>query len=150
MFFFFMDSYSDFNRIHLLTLVLKFILGSSKAFAQRRSLAFEGTVNTQINDLRDDLERQIDEALAGLQTALDGKCQLKRGNFNGNGGSSRLVITGPTPHAVILSNGSTVVTVIDDDSTIGSVRIIANGFEVYSGSPNMNQSGKRYNYVALI
>ena len=61
-----------------------------------------------------------------------------------------LVITGPTPQAVILSSGSTVVTVIDDDSTIGSVRIIANGFEVYSGSPNMNQSGKRYNYVALI
>ena len=94
--------------------------------------------------------QKLDEALAGLQTALDGKCQLKRGNFNGNGGSSRLVITGPTPQALILSNGSTVVTVIDDDSTVGNVKIMANGFEVYSGSPNMNQSGKRYNYVALI
>ena len=94
--------------------------------------------------------QKIDEALAGLQTALDGKCQLKRGNFNGNGGSSRPVITGPTPQALILSNGSTVVTVIDDDSTVGNVKIMANGFEVYSGSPNMNQSGKRYNYVALI
>ena len=94
--------------------------------------------------------QKIDEALAGLQTALDGKCQLKRGNFNGNGGSSRLVITGPTPEAVILSTGSTVVTVISDDSTICGVKIVDNGFEVYSGSPNMNQSGKRYNYVALI
>ena len=94
--------------------------------------------------------QKLDEALAGLQTALDGKCQLKRGNFNGNGGSSRQVITGPTPQALILSNGSTVVTVIDDDSTVGNVKIMANGFEVYSGSPNMNQSGKRYNYVALI
>ena len=94
--------------------------------------------------------QKIDTALAGLQTALDGKCQLKRGNFNGNGGSSRQVITGPTPQALILSNGSTVVTVIDDDSTVGNVKIMANGFEVYSGSPNMNQSGKRYNYVALI
>ena len=94
--------------------------------------------------------QKLDEALAGLQTALDGKCQLKRGNFNGNGGSSRLVITGPTPEAVILSTGSTVVTVISDDSTISGVKIVDNGFEVYSGSPNMNQSGKRYNYVALI
>ena len=94
--------------------------------------------------------QKIDEALAGLQTALDGKCQLKRGNFNGNGGSSRLVITGPTPQAVILSTGSTVVSVISDDSTISGVKIVDNGFEVYSGSPNMNQSGKRYNYVALI
>ena len=94
--------------------------------------------------------QKIDEALAGLQTALDGKCQLKRGNFNGNGGSSRLVITGPTPEAVILSTGSTVVSVISDDSTISGVKIVDNGFEVYSGSPNMNQSGKRYNYVALI
>ena len=94
--------------------------------------------------------QKLDEALAGLQTALDGKCQLKRGNFNGNGGSSRLVITGPTPEAVILSTGSTVVSVISDDSTISGVKIVDNGFEVYSGSPNMNQSGKRYNYVALI
>ena len=94
--------------------------------------------------------QKIDTALAGLQTALDGKCQLKRGNFNGNGGSSRLVITGPTPEAVILSTGSTVVSVISDDSTISGVKIVDNGFEVYSGSPNMNQSGKRYNYVALI
>ena len=94
--------------------------------------------------------QKIDEALAGLQTALDGKCQLKRGNFNGNGGSSRLVITGPTPQAVILSTGSTVVSVISDGSTISGVKIVDNGFEVYSGSPNMNQSGKRYNYVALI
>ena len=93
--------------------------------------------------------QKIDEALAGLQTALDGKCQLKRGNFNGNGGSSRLVITGPTPEAVILSTGSTVVSVISDDSTISGVKIVDNGFEVYSGSPNMNQSGKRYHYVAI-
>ena len=94
--------------------------------------------------------QKLDEALAGLQTALDGKCQLKRGNFNGNGGSSRLVITGPTPEAVILSTGSTVVSVISDDSTIRGVKSVDNGFEVYSGAPNMNQSGKRYNYVALI
>ena len=43
----------------------KFVCGSTKAFAKRRALAFEGTVNTQINDLRDDLERQIAEVAAG-------------------------------------------------------------------------------------
>lgn len=43
----------------------KFVCGSTKAFAKRRALAFEGTVNTQINSLRDDLERQIAEVAAG-------------------------------------------------------------------------------------
>ena len=43
----------------------KFVCGSTKAFAKRRALAFEGTVNTQINDLRDDLERKIAEVAAG-------------------------------------------------------------------------------------
>lgn len=50
--------------------VLKFTLGVSKAFAQRRSLAFEGEVNISINNLRDDLEQQIADAVAGGEVDL--------------------------------------------------------------------------------
>ena len=136
------------NISYILT---KFVLGSSKAFARQRALAFEETVNAQINNLRDDLERQIDEALAGLQTALDGKCRIREGSYNGNGSTSlRTVATSGTPKVLLLSTGSSVFAVLDNGKTVNRVTVINNGFRIEAGSGDPNQSGKTYHFAAFL
>ena len=95
--------------------------------------------------------QKIDTALAGLQTALDGKCRIREGSYNGNGSTSlRTVATSGTPKALLLSTGSSVFAVLDNGKTVNRVTVINNGFRIEAGSGDPNQNGKTYHFAAFL
>ena len=94
--------------------------------------------------------QKIDTALAGLASQVATKGRAIKGNYTGNGGTMRTVAMASTPKALLLSTGSSMITVINDNRTVNKVTIITNGFRVDAGSGDPNQSGKTYHYVAFL
>ena len=94
--------------------------------------------------------QKIDTALAGLASQVATKGRAIKGSYNGNGGTMRTVAMASTPKALLLSTGSSMITVINDNRTVNKVTIITNGFRVDAGSGDPNQSGKTYHYVAFL
>ena len=93
--------------------------------------------------------QKIDAALQEIKEMAQGRGRAVYGNYTGTGAASRTIYTSGTPKALLLSNGSSTFAVIDDGDGYNSIAITTSGFTAKTGSPNMNQSGKRYHYVAI-
>ena len=92
--------------------------------------------------------QKIDTALASVLSTAKGRCWLFPGSYVGNGNSSRTFGMGQTVQAVFLSTGSSTITALRNGGTISNVAVAGNGFTISAAT--LNQSGKTYNYLALV
>ena len=90
----------------------------------------------------------LQSAVSSLQSAMDGKLELRSGSYSGNGSTGRVISVGATPRILFISQNAFVTTLIQDANTTADAVIISNGFRLDDYS--INTPGRTYPYLAIL
>ena len=92
------------------------------------------------------------EELAEVQALAGSKCRVVIGSYTGNGDSARVITLGFRPKVAAVDNMGSFSSGYElgiDGIDRTSVKVVDNGFQVSTGSIDMNKSGETYRYYAF-